>query len=62
MIEKNNMLIADSNCILTDGDVYASIIDLGIGKNKSDYREITIEEYKKTLETEELSNEYNVNN
>ncbi len=56
MVQKENLLIANSGYILTDGEIYSPIIDLGNCKTINDYSEITEEEYKKRLKERELEN------
>ena len=57
MIQKGNLIIADNGYILTDGGVYATVIDLGECKTINDYREVTVEEYNKILEEKVLNDE-----
>ena len=51
-----NILYADEGKILTDGEIYGSVIYLADGKNPSDFREITEAEHKEILEAEEMEN------
>lgn len=44
MIIQNNELIADEGKVLTNGDIYASIVYLGIYDSPSNWREIPLEE------------------
>lgn len=44
MIIQNNELIADEGKILTNGDIYASFVYLGIYDSPSNWHEIPIEE------------------
>lgn len=54
MKNKGNLLIADEGKVLTDGENYASVFDLGTGKDETDYNEITEEEYNEILQKERL--------
>lgn len=47
-------IYANEGHILTNGDVYGYIIDLGKFDNESNYYTITEEEYKEILKQEEL--------
>lgn len=47
-------IYANEGYILTDGNVYGYIIDLGKFDNESNYYQITIEEYEEILKKEEL--------
>lgn len=44
MIIQNNELIAEEGKVLTNGDIYASIVYLGIYDSPSNWREIPLEE------------------
>lgn len=44
---------AKEGYILTNGDVYGYIIDLGSKDSETNYHEITIEEYKEILKEQE---------
>ena len=51
------VLRASEGMVLTDGNVYGSTIYLGEGRNRDEFYEITIEEYKSITEdvvTEEV--------
>lgn len=55
------VLRASEGMVLTDGNVYGSTIYLGEGRNRDEFYEITIEEYKSITEdvvTEEATSEY----
>ncbi len=45
-------LIADSGKILTNGEIYGSVIVLGEGDSVDNYHEITAEEYENILAQE----------
>ena len=47
-------IYAKEGYILTNGDVYGYIIDLGKFDNEENYHEITIEEYEEILKQEEM--------
>ncbi len=46
-------IYANEGYILTNGDVYGYIIDLGKFDNESNYYQITMEEYEEILKKEE---------
>lgn len=46
-------IYAKDGYILTNGDVYGLIIDLGSKDKETNYHEITIEEYKQILKEKE---------
>lgn len=46
-------IYANEGCILTDGNVYGYIIDLGKFDKEENYYQITIEEYEEILKREE---------
>lgn len=51
-------IYADEGYILTNGDVYGYIIDLGKFDNENNYYQITIEEYDRLMaESEEMPND-----
>ena len=51
-------IYADEGYILTNGDVYGYIIDLGKFDNESNYYQITSEEYDRLMaESEEMPND-----
>ena len=47
-------LYASTGHMLTNGEIYGSIIDLGNKDNEENYYEITIEEYEEILKQEEM--------
>ena len=47
-------LYASMGHLLTNGEIYGSIIDLGNKDNEENYYEITIEEYEEILKQEEM--------
>lgn len=49
-------IYASEGYMLTDGNVYGKIIDLGKFDKEENYHEITIEEYEEILKKEEEEN------
>jgi hypothetical protein len=47
-------IYAKDGYILTNGDVYGYVIDLGSRDSETNYHEITIEEYKQILKEIEM--------
>ena len=48
----NNKIKADEGMMLTNGNAYGKIVELGIGDNFDNWHEITEEEYNAILEEE----------
>lgn len=46
-------IYANEGYILTNGEVYGTIIDLGVFDSEDNYYEISLEEYEEILKTEE---------
>jgi hypothetical protein len=49
---KDNKIKADEGKMLTNGNAYGKIVELGIGDNSDNWHEITEEEYNAILEKE----------
>ena len=49
-------IFAKDGYILTNGEAYGYIVDLGNKDNESNYYQITIEEYEEILKKEEEEN------
>ena len=49
-MKTRQILYADDGMVLTDGEVYGTVIYLAVGANSSEYWEITKEEYEKILQ------------
>ena len=47
MMKTRIVLYADEGKVLTNGEIYGSVIYLSEGEDESNYREITKEEYEK---------------
>lgn len=45
---ERKILIAPDGMILTDGTIYGTIIYLEVGRDESDFKVITIEEYERS--------------
>ena len=45
-------IFADKGKVLTDGEVFGTVISLAEGETADDFREITEEEYKEIMEAE----------
>ena len=49
----NNKIKADEGMMLTNGSAYGKTVELGIGDNPENWREITMEEYISLTKEEE---------
>ena len=47
-------LFAEEGMVLTDGESYGTTMQLAIGMSADKIREIPLEEYNKTIESEEV--------
>lgn len=54
-----NILYADSGKVLTDGNIYGTEIILEVGRDASEFYEITKKEYEQILKDEEEKNAQN---
>ncbi len=62
MIITENILIADENKVLTNGTDYGTKVYLGSGDSAENWYEITQEEYKAIMESQEENTQYDNNN
>lgn len=56
-MEELRVLIADEGYILTNGEIYSTMIYLGIYDSPDNYYQITLEEYQAIIDQQEEYNE-----
>ena len=56
-MEELRVLVADEGYILTNGEIYSTMIYLGIYDSPDNYYQITLEEYQAIIDQQEEYNE-----